>query len=288
MRGRRQLTPPLTSLVPNRYRIELLAARFPCRASAVRGIPKSVHANRQGFNEVLNEGVDAMMVQRRRSGSKSTCSFMFVVCALLLTNPWGCVEDESNDIFVVGQSIYYGSRSPTVVPMSDGEQLAVGYLADRNGDPFCSATLVDRDMVVTAGHCANNRSTYFGVGHPDDPQGLFLVDHTDVHRTLDAAVMFLVDDAVTSLANLEPLPLLRSALPNSKVGTQVEAAGYGMTHDGSTGRYFAALTLEDIDSEYYIVNGHGERGICYGDSGGPLLVELDGFTVVAGVESWGE
>lgn len=172
--------------------------------------------------------------------------------------------------------------------MSDGEQLAVGYLADRNGDPFCSATLVDRDMVVSAGHCANSRRMYFGVGHPDSPQGFFEVDHTDIHPTLDAAVMFLVDDAVTTLAELEPLPLLRSALSESKVGSTVEAAGYGMTHDGSTGRYFAALELYDIDSEYYIVNGYGERGICYGDSGGPLLVELDGFTVVAGVESWGD
>ena len=189
------------------------------------------------------------------------------------------------------QAIYYGSRAPSVVSLSAGEKLAIGYLSDPYGNPFCSGTLIDRDVVVTAEHCTTGSSANsirFGVGTPEQPDAIFQVQSIREHSSRDVALLFLTEDAVNRVPRLEPLPFLRQALPHSLVGSRVEAAGYGQTHDNSTGRYFAALTLTGIDDTFYTVDGGGQRGICFGDSGGPLLVTVSGNTVVAGVESNGD
>jgi len=189
------------------------------------------------------------------------------------------------------QPIYYGSRAPSVVSLTAGEKLAIGYLSDPYGNPFCSGTLIDRDVVVTAEHCttgSNANSIRFGVGTPEQPDAIFQVQSIREHSSRDVALLFLTEDAVSRVPRIEPLPFLRQALPNSMIGSRVEAAGYGQTHDNSTGRYFAALTLSAIDDTFYTVDGGGQRGICFGDSGGPLLVSVSGNTVVAGVESNGD
>ena len=43
----------------------------------------------------------------------------------------------------------------------------------------------------------------------------------------------------------------------------------------------------DLLSDNMICAGEEGRDSCYGDSGGPLLIEQDGRYVIAGVTSWG-
>ncbi len=62
-------------------------------------------------------------------------------------------------------------------------------------------------------------------------------------------------------------------------------AGYGQTDDGSTGRHFASVVLESVGSSYVQVNGRGQEGLCFGDSGGPLLGP---GPVIMAVESEGD
>ena len=224
--------------------------------------------------------------------NRSTISSTLIVIALSVFGSTACVEDEPHGrLATQTQAIFHGSRSPQVVSLSLGEQLAIGFLADPYGNPFCSGTLIDRDVVVTAQHCTEGSSAStirFGVGKPEQPDGFFEVQAIREHQGRDVALLFLAADAVSRVPQIEPLPFLRQALPQSMIGQRVEASGFGQTHDNSTGRFFAALTLIGMDSEYYTVDGGGQQGICFGDSGGPLLVSLGGETVVAGVESHGD
>ena len=203
----------------------------------------------------------------------------------------GCADSDEPTVVTQEQAIFYGSRSPRVVSLTAGEQMAIGFLSDPYGNPFCSGTLIDRDVVVTAEHCTvgSSPSTIrFGVGTPESPDALFQVQRIAEHSSRDVALLFLSEDAVARVPAIEPVPFLRQALPQSYVGQRVEASGYGQTHDNSTGRYFASLTLIEIDDVNYTVDGQGQQGICFGDSGGPLLVSIGGHTVVAGVESNGD
>ena len=201
-----------------------------------------------------------------------------------------CSADET-DFTTSQQAIYHGSRSAQVVSLSAGEALAIGYLTDDSGDEYCTGTLIDRDVVITASHCTEGSSAgdvRFGIGHPERPDAVIPVQKIVEHTQLDAALLFLSKDAVREVPALEPLPFLREQLPQSMIGQQVEAAGFGETDDSSRGLYFAALTLVSIGESEYTVDGKGQQGICFGDSGGPLLVSLGGDTIVAGVESWGD
>jgi len=226
------------------------------------------------------------MLRTRRIQLSAVC-ISILGGALVFT---ACNVDDSN-FATVSQAIYHGSREPQVVDLTAGEKLAIGFLTDDTGDEFCTATLIDRDLVVTASHCTEEmgpRDIRFGIGNPQDPIAILSVAKISEHPNADAALLFLTRDAVSSVSQIEPLPALRAALPSTMIGQRVEAAGFGETHDSSRGLYFAALTLTEMDSVDYIVDGGGQQGICYGDSGGPLLVSLSGNTVVAGVESWGD
>lgn len=216
-----------------------------------------------------------------------------LICCGALAVPVSCVDpEEASELARQNQTIYHGSRTPTVVSLSAGQQLAIGYLANSDGEPWCSGTLIDRDVVVTAQHCtegAGANDLYFGVGDPHDPKAFFEVQKVTEHASLDVALLFLRQDALSVIPELEPIPAIREALDRSMIGQQVEAAGFGATHDGSTGLYFVSVTLFAIEEQYYSVDGHGQRGICFGDSGGPILVQRDGrHAMVAGVESYGD
>jgi MYXO-CTERM domain-containing protein len=197
------------------------------------------------------------------------------------------------ELGTVEQAIYYGTRSPSVTNLTAGEELAIGFLADSSGSPFCTATLIDRDVAITARHCVED--TYrvddmrFGIGDPGNPEALIRVHSAPYPNDRDVALLLLMEDAVSQVPGVEPIPFNRTAPPQSLVGTDIEAAGYGATHDDSTGKYYVTVQLTEIQSEWLVVNGFGEQGICFGDSGGPLFIHVDdGSPVIAGVESHGD
>lgn len=191
--------------------------------------------------------------------------------------------------------IVNGTRTPQVVPLSPEEILAIGWLFPTGspGNNFCTGTLIGPRVVATADHCVAGSSANeisFGIGQdPAAPVATFDSAAIWEHPSVDAALLVLTESA--TLAANAPRPILanRDPLPASAIGRAVDAAGYGDTRSSRDGRWFARVFLAEINPDTIVVDGRGQQGICYGDSGGPVVdVGTSSTPVVLAVESFGD
>lgn len=206
-------------------------------------------------------------------------------------------RDRAADLRVRTEAVVNGTRAPQVVPLLPDQILSIGWLYP-TGDPasaHCTATLVAPDVVVTAAHCVTGQIAAdlgFGIGEdPGDPVATFTSAVIHEHPTFDAAFIVLGESSAGLPNGPRPIPPSRLPIPSSAIGKAVDAAGYGDTQDDSReGRYFARVYLSDIlDASTILVDGRGQQGLCFGDSGGPLLdVDASGAPVVLAVESFGD
>lgn len=182
--------------------------------------------------------------------------------------------------------VYYGTVLPSYVPLTPQQMPAIGSFAT------CSGTLITPTWVITAKHCnLATSSREFCVGYdPAAPDQCFaprrIIDHPDVDMTL----VELTEDVRTRLPDLTPLGVMLDRMGSEWIGRRAEAAGYGETETGSLGtRYFTAEPIVSLDNGYVTIDGQGRRGVCFGDSGGPVLIIADdGAIRVAGVLSNGD
>lgn len=178
--------------------------------------------------------------------------------------------------------------------MTEGQILALGWLFP-TGDPaanFCTATLINPSTVITASHCTQGNSARdigFGVGlYPNDPVATFRAAGIFEHPQLDLAVITLAENAIDRVPELSPIPA-NTEDPSPLEGTEVQVGGFGETYDRSRfGRYFATVLLDRVRADELQVDGRGIQGLCFGDSGGPVIGVLGQGPVVMGVESWGD
>ena len=167
---------------------------------------------------------------------------------------------------------------------TDGGDPAVAALSVLGLYSYCTATLISRHTLLTAGHCdLSGMEAEFG-GNADEPMQSIDVTKVVVHpmytaegKPYDLAVMKLASDPV----GIAPVLLNDAPLGASDVGQMIRHVGFGVTDDGTgdgggtkrTVRY----ALNRIDGMLVYSGAPGEQS-CVGDSGGPGLMTLPGQT----------
>ena len=219
---------------------------------------------------------------------------MFISLALgACSSPSELAKFSSPD--ALRSAIVNGEPLPQATSLTPDQVLAVVYLADIYGDPFCSGTLIADRLIATARHCvpdARPEDVWVGFGPKASFDAAVLpVAQIHLHESLDFALLYLGQSAQAQLGSVTPIELNRQPLDETWVGRIVDAVGYGLTLDATRqGRFFAQLPSSGIYDTTVSVDGQGERGLCFGDSGGPIIWQpsADDEPVVLGMEQWGD
>ena len=210
--------------------------------------------------------------------------------------PPQCAEPTNRPGVASPAGIYFGSRTPTLVPLDEAQQNAVVALGDPSWGAYCSGTLIADDVVLTAQHCtegsrAEQITVLFG---PDDLNPILTLDGVEKLEHPDGLdiAMIRLEARPADVINVRPVPIsaVDAPLTDDDIGVRLEQAGFGETHDGSHGRYFVTERFAGAEGgDEYAVDGQGDRGVCFGDSGGPsFLLSEDGDARVLGALSWGD
>lgn len=180
--------------------------------------------------------------------------------------------------------VFYGTERPSHVPLTDGQIQAIGTFHS------CSGTFITEEWVLTADHCGLSTSDEFCIGpQASNPSICFDLVEVHSHPQGDMTLVRVGAPASSRLPGVQPIPIFMDALEDFE-GETAEAAGYGQQEDGGYGeREFTAEPIEDVSGDTLTINGEGRHGVCFGDSGGPVMViAADGSARVAGALSNGD
>lgn len=198
---------------------------------------------------------------------------------------------------------------PIIGGVPDADHPQVMLLAHRAGF-LCTGTVVHAEQrsgfLLTAAHCVTEeddeaatvplRARDLIVIPGDDfaeSNAAFTVTDVSVEPRYQvgfaehdiAVVQFLVGNAATPPA----IPPLRESEDTLDVADPLLLIGYGQTETdaGNTERRRVERRIEALDAELLAYTQADARGTCFGDSGGPGLVSVDGEERVAAVISGG-
>lgn len=221
--------------------------------------------------------------------------------ALLMPGAVGCGADSpaEDDAWAwQTQRIVNGTRAPRAASLDAGERLAIAYfhLTDSPGVAWCTGTMITPRRLLTARHCLEQYppgqvAVSFGP-QPSESYGSIALagGRFFPHPDLDIAVVELPQAATDLVPGLRPLVVNREPLGEAVLGERFDVAGHGRTNTDEVGLFFALVRISELRDDQVVVDGEGQEGLCFGDSGGPLIVTRasDFRPVVLAVESGGE
>jgi secreted trypsin-like serine protease len=186
----------------------------------------------------------------------------------------------------------------------DTDHPQVMLLASRRGS-LCTGTVIDADgqtgFLLTAAHCVTEEdgdalpaADFIVLPGQDfaDSTSAFEVESVSVEPSYDgsfaesdiAVVRFFAQDT-----GLGIIPVLGASDDALAVGDGLVLVGYGQTESDAdnTRRRRVSRTIETLDEQLLVYSQEDGRGACFGDSGGPVLVQVGGQERVAGIISGG-
>ena len=176
-------------------------------------------------------------------------------------------------------------------------------VADRFSLPFaiCTGTLIDTNIVLTAAHCINDQPAgtqffiVFGTHLSSRDkivsihQATVAISHRlyDAKKARDAYDIALVKFNGTAPKDAVIAPVLKDKT-YLKSGTKLVVAGFGRdsSFSGSRSGQLKFADVKVANSRYSATEFRTSqffKGICFGDSGGPAFVEINGVYHVAGI-----
>jgi hypothetical protein len=158
--------------------------------------------------------------------------------------------------------------------------------SDGFGLGFCSGTVISQTAVLTAAHCldedvAKVRVNFGGVKEFTTTSFKASPDYNGTaSSSIDVGVVFTTEPMGQPI-----VPILSSRDPI--VGEAAVIAGYGQDLFGESRILRAGSTSLSVVGPVYLQNNYGatSSSACSGDSGGPILVSVNGTWAIAGVTS---
>jgi hypothetical protein len=198
---------------------------------------------------------------------------------------------------VVAESLRGGTPDERFLSLGPEQEAAVVALygdGDFGPEPVCTGVLVSDEHVLTARHCVDGvlldraRLTVRLGPSADQPMTVAGVSEIEVHPSVDLALLVL-SHTLSDDAGVLAIAARTQALEEAVVGREVAVAGYGLDDDLVAGtRAYGVVRIEGLEAEHLRVIGRGRTGLCFGDSGGPLIARAqDGAVEVLGVLAQG-
>ncbi len=237
-----------------------------------------------------------------RNTQHGTQRLLGLALAASLSTVVACgAREQASETKIVGGSL---------VTAADPVAKSTVSLLDAGGRAFCTGSLVDSQMVLTASHCLEGyparRQMFVGFGlvaGEMDAEHMIGVSSRFQHEEYNTSAM--ETEIPTEAPNDIAVLFLESAAPSDaqavsmlttatalRTGETLTLAGFGLTRasNGTSGtlrRVDVKLTSLYEASNEIEFGDSGGRSACMGDSGGPAFVKRNGRLALVGVTSRG-